>query len=171
MSRATILKLALPAAAILSSLAFTSPATVGPPWISLEMPANPMDATTRGAALVIRTFHHEYPAGIAVTGTAEGLVNGERRSLDLEFRVTSNGGVYALDPQWPAEGHWILNITTGAHADVSLVVELGPEGGVKTGTFYEWPVTTVALRSARVVEGELSAAQLDAAVRALAAGE
>jgi hypothetical protein len=129
-----------------------------------------MDLSTRGAALVVRTFHHEHPAGIPIIGAAEGLVNGQRRSIDLQFRETSKGGVFAVDQQWPAQGYWILTFTTGAHADVSLVVELGPDGGVNAERFYDWSVNSVALRSTVVVQGNVDAGQIDAALQAMAAG-
>ena len=53
----------------------------GPPWISIETPANPYDAASRGAFLVVHTFHHGDLAASGVTGTAEGMVSGARRSF------------------------------------------------------------------------------------------
>jgi hypothetical protein len=169
MTRATLVKLAPLGVALLFSLGWSGSAAVGPPWLSIEMPANPMDPGTRGAALVIHAFHHEHPAGIPIIGTAEGLVDGERRSVELEFKETSRGGVYALDQQWPSEGDWILAIGTAAHADVSLVVELGPDGGVRDFDLYDWQIKQVAVRSARVVQGGLDARQVETALRAMAA--
>ena len=62
------------------SIAMSTPGSVGPPWISLEMPANPLDPETRNAVLVVRAYHHATPAGYSLAGTAEGVVNGERRA-------------------------------------------------------------------------------------------
>ncbi len=170
-SRASFLKLAAVACALLFTLAWSKPATVGPPWISLEMPANPLDPTTRGAALVIHTFHHEKPIGFPVSGTAEGLVNGERRSLPLEFTSTSRPGVYALKQQWPAEGDWVLAIATQGRAEVSLVVELGPNGGVQADDFFDWPMNLVAVRSARVVQGSVDKGEIETALLAMSRSE
>ena len=33
-------------------------AVAGPPWVSIELPANPWDETTRGAFLLVHAFHH-----------------------------------------------------------------------------------------------------------------
>ncbi|HEX7121230.1 MAG TPA: hypothetical protein VF178_02590 [Gemmatimonadaceae bacterium] len=111
-----------------------SAAVVGPPWISIEYPVNPHDATTRGALLLVHAFHHGTPTQFPVVGTAEGLVNGERRSVQLEFTRTSRTGVYALRQQWPAEGMWTLVISVRPSArdgDVaSAVVDLTPSGEV-----------------------------------------
>ena len=102
-------------------------AVAGPPWISIELPANPYDASTRGAYLVVHAFHHGTPIGIPVSGRAEGLVNGQRKSVTLKFQPTERPGVYALANQWGDEGEWTLMITvsqgpkdTGATALVQI---------------------------------------------------
>ena len=108
------------------------PAPVGPPWISIEYPPSPYDATTRDAFLLVHTFHHGTPIVAPVTGKAEGIVSGERRSVSLKFGGTSRTGVYALNKQWPSEGTWVLFITAsqGPNDDVTAVVELGASGQV-----------------------------------------
>jgi hypothetical protein len=110
----------------------TSTPIVGPPWISIEYPANPLDASTRGALLLVHAFHHGTPMDFPVTGTAEGLVDGERKSVSLEFTRTSRPGVYALRKQWPAQGTWSLVITVSqAQNDVAqALVEIGRGGEV-----------------------------------------
>jgi len=75
------------AAALSAFLA--APALAGPPWISIELPVNPYDESTRGAFLLVHEFHHGTPVSYIVTGTAEGIVNGERRSIKLEFSETA----------------------------------------------------------------------------------
>ena len=104
----------------------------GPPWISIELPANPYDASTRGAYLLVHSFHHGTAMGYIVTGTAEGIVNGERRSLKLEFAETSRTGVYALARSWPEQGTWTLVIKANQGPDdaATAVVDLGPDGVV-----------------------------------------
>lgn len=104
-----------------------SVAHAGPPWISIELPANPFDAATRGAYLVVHAFHHGTPMGFPVTGRAEGLVNGQRKTVQLKFQRTERPGVFALANQWGAEGEWTLVITvsqgpqdTGATALVQI---------------------------------------------------
>ena len=105
-----------------------APALAGPPWISIELPANPYDASTRDAFLVVHTFHHGTPMSFSLEGTAEGLVNGERRSVKLEFATTSRNGVYALRQQWTSDGTWTLVIRAiqGPGDAATAVVELGP---------------------------------------------
>ncbi|MCC6930233.1 MAG: hypothetical protein IT359_14705 [Gemmatimonadaceae bacterium] len=107
-------------------------ATFGPPWISIEYPVNPYDATTRSAFLVVHAFHHGTPTGFPVSGSAEGLVNGERRSIPLRFTTTSRTGVFALERQWPNDGTWtlVVSIAQGPEDNASAIVELGRGGEV-----------------------------------------
>jgi len=115
-----------------SSLSLIGAAPVfGPPWISIETPPNPYDPTSRGAFLVVHTFHHGQVVASGVTGTAEGLVAGSRRSIALSFDTTSHRGSYALRKQWPNEGTWMLVINTGGHAQgVTALVDIGAAGEV-----------------------------------------
>ena len=113
-----------------TSLPPAAAAIAGPPWISIEYPANPLDRSTRGAYLLVHAFHHGTPVAYPVSGTAEGLVKGERKTVALRFTSTSRPGVYALQKQWDDEGVWTLVITvTQERNDVAqAIVELGPQG-------------------------------------------
>ena len=83
-----------------------------PPWLSIEAPVNPFDADARGAVLLVHAAVREGRTSAAdLTGSAEGLVRGARRSVPLRFDATSRPDVYAVRRQWPAEGTWILRIT------------------------------------------------------------
>ena len=122
------------AAALNIPTAASSPASapvVGPPWISIEYPVNPYDAATRGAFLVVHAFHHGSPMAFPVSGTAEGIVNGQRRSIKLDFQKASRTGEFALRKQWPDAGIWTLVLTVVQGEDgVSAVVDLAADGQV-----------------------------------------
>ena len=119
--------LAVPALA--ATMAF-----MGPPWISIETPPNPFDSGSRGAYLLVHAFHHGTPTNFPVSGTAEGIVDGARRTVALEFGTTSRPGVYALRKQWPEKGVWTLVIgVTQGDGDMNTakaVVEIGSNGEV-----------------------------------------
>jgi hypothetical protein len=107
----------------------------GPPWISIEYPVNPFDRTTRGAHLLVHAYYHGTPVAYPVSGTAEGIVNGERRTVTLRFEPTSRTGVYALRKQWPSQGTWtlVISVTQSDHdrgGVAQALVELSPTGGV-----------------------------------------
>jgi hypothetical protein len=137
----------------------------GPPWISIELPANPYDQSTRGAFLLVHSFHHGTAMGFIVSGTAEGMVNGERRSLKLDFAETSRVGVYALKRTWPTEGTWTLVIKANQGPDdaATAVVDLGPDGDVVAIR-----VPTMQ-RGSWTVPAPISLGDIDAALRARAA--
>ncbi len=121
------------AAAVLvlsASAGSAAPAYAGPPWISIELPANPLDPTTRGAFLLVHTFHHDDAVAEALTGRAEGLVNGRRQTIALTFESTSRSGVRALRKSWPDGGTWVLVLTTGQHGEATALVGIGSDGTV-----------------------------------------
>ena len=138
---------------------------LGPPWIAIEYPANPYDRENRGAFLYVHTFHHNNAIDATLRGSAEGLVTGQRRTVALQFARTSRPGTYALRRQWPAEGTWMLVITTqaGGRADgATALVDIGPAGevaGVRvpTETRDGWQVPLAVTRQ-----------QIDEALRARA---
>jgi hypothetical protein len=139
----------------------------GPPWISIEYPVNPFDRTTRGAHLLVHAYYHGTPIAYPVSGTAEGLVNGERRTVTLRFETTSRTGVYALRKQWPSEGSWTLVIAvTQGEPDrggvAQALVELSPTGSV----------ASVYVPTQQHAEGafprRLTAQEIETAVRAQA---
>src|SRR6266480_4232188 len=137
----------------------------GPPWISIELPANPYDKSTRDAFLLVHSFHHGTAMGYIVSGTAEGIVGGERRSLKLEFAETSREGVHALKRTWPTEGTWTLVIKANQGPDdgATAVVDLGPGGDVAAIR-----VPTMQ-RGSWTVPAPVSLAEIDAALRSRAA--
>ena len=114
------------------TIAAAAPAPLGPPWISIEYPPSPYDQTTRDAFLLVHTFHHGTPIVAPISGKAEGIVSGQRRSVSLKFERTSRTGVYALDKQWSSDGTWVLFITASQSSDddVTAIVELGTNGQV-----------------------------------------
>lgn len=143
----------------------TSAASAGPPWISIEHPVNPYDAATRGAFLVVHAYHHGTPTQFPVSGTAEGLVNGERKSVRLSFTRTSRPGAFALAKQWPGEGTWTLlvSITQGPRDSVTAVVELGAGGEVASVR------VPTARRDGWVVPAAVAMPEVDASLRLRAA--
>ncbi len=95
-------------------------------------------------------------------------MNGERRSLPLEFTRTSRASIYALEQQWPTEGHWVLTIDIGEHGTAALFVELGANGGLKSNDYYGHATKSIALRSVQVVRGGVGKERIESALATLA---
>jgi len=150
--------------AIGSLLAATAFVRSGPPWISIEYPANPYDGASRGAFLLVHAFHHGTPVNFPVSGTAEGIVKGARRTISLEFKSTSRPGVYALQKQWPNEGVWTLVLGVsqgeGEFNTVRAVVDLAADGQVASVN-----VPTQRDRTGYLIPASVSMASVEAGLR------
>jgi hypothetical protein len=115
-----------------ASLLLAGAAAAGPPWISIEYPANPHDPIARGAFMTVRTYHHGDLIGYELSGTAEGLVNGQRRSMRLDIRRMSQPGTYAVHWRKPAQGNWVLVVSSGRDGTTAAtaLVTVGNSGRV-----------------------------------------
>lgn len=102
-------------------------AVAGGFWVSIQNPSTVTDAVARNAVVLVRADGCHNPAEAGITGTAEGRVNGVRRSIPLKLAPVSQPGTYAVIPQWPAEGVWVLhfNATYLGH-DAGALVRLAP---------------------------------------------
>lgn len=132
----------------------------GPPWISIEHPVNPYDATTRDAFLVVHAFHHGTPTSFPVSGTAEGIVDGQRRTVSLEFTPTSRPGVFALKKQW-GTGVWtlVIAVTQAVNDQAQAVVDIAPNGSVASVR------VPTKRQGSMVVPDRVSMAEVDAGLR------
>ena len=91
-----------------------------PPWLSIESPVNPWDAASHGVAFYVHTMLREgVPTLSDMSGTADGVVNGERRTMPLELASTSRPGVFSVRRAWPADGAWVLRISL--HSTTAIV--------------------------------------------------
>lgn len=118
---------------VLTALLGAAAATVVlacPPSLTVERPAG-ASAGGDDAFVVVRSFHGCHPGSLAVTGTAEGLVGGARRSMALQLAPTDTAGVYRVRRQWPREGVWVLRLTvTEGDGHATALVGVGPSGDV-----------------------------------------
>lgn len=169
----TLITLASLSSALL--LAIASPALAGGFQLSVETPTGSTDPQLKDVVLIARTYGCHQPADAKLSATAEGFVNGDRKSLPIELRSIASG-VFAIKQQWPSEGKWVLALT-GAYNGMtsSVLVELGPNGQVLPGTrLQEGYLKGVHAKGARrtwVAEDINLALQSPANVTGEAAGE
>src|SRR5262245_58299201 len=76
-------------------LAIASPALAGGFQLAVETPAGVKDLNLKDAVLIARTYGCHQPAAAKLSATAEGLVNGKRKSVPLELHAVGTG-VYAV---------------------------------------------------------------------------
>ena len=105
----------------------------GGPWISIEAPANPYDQATRGSLMLVHTFHHGTKVDMPLVGKAEGLVDGQRKSVALTLAKGSQAGTHGVRNQWGEKGTWTVLLTATQHepqASIQAVVEISADGSV-----------------------------------------
>jgi hypothetical protein len=116
-----------------SAASARSPWFKGGPWISIETPANPYDTSARGASFVVHTFHHATPTDLVVEATAEGLVDGQRRTVPLTLKRASQTGAFPVRNVWGSKGTWSVLVKATQPApkvSIQAVVDLGADGAV-----------------------------------------
>lgn len=132
-----------------------STALAGGFQLSVESPS-PNDPGMKNAVVVVRTFGCNTPSDATLEATAEGVVNGARRSQPVQLTPASTG-VYTIAQQWPSEGTWALAITgTYRGMTSSALVRLGPNGILKPdgSEKVKWPAVRVVSRKLTTTEIE-----------------
>ena len=115
------------------ALVFLSATLAGGFWITAHSPGSPLGKQTPDAAVLIEVGGCADPGKAALAGTAEGLIDGRRKSIPLTFTRTSKPGVFAVKKQWNGTGPWVLAITgTYLGHPSSLVVEVGTKGDYRS---------------------------------------
>lgn len=126
MTRTTLLALAL-------TFAVAAPAAAGPPWMAVEYPANPLHADSRGALVLVHTFHHGNARAFPLVGYAEGMVDGRRVRRELTIAATYRPGVHAVRGDLNGGTAWVLVLTmTDTETTVveSMLVALNGDGAL-----------------------------------------
>lgn len=116
-----LLALGLASAALIVAPPSSLPHSMkSPAWVSIESPVNPYDAATRGAVMLVHASLHGNPVSLTdLSGSAEGLVNGQRQTVSLRFDSTSRVGVFGLRRQWPTDGTWLVRVSL--HTTTAIV--------------------------------------------------
>lgn len=141
---------------MLSAATRLSTPMFGGPWISIEAPANPYEQATYGAIMLVHTFHHSTKVELPLVGKAEGLVDGERKSVALTFGKSSQAGTRSVRNEWGSKGIWTVVLTaTEGKASIQAVAEINADGSVGK--------ITVPVRNGR--PHLLSVAEIDQALR------
>jgi hypothetical protein len=118
----------------LAVLAAATPSTAAlrksPAWLSIESPVSPYNRETRGAAFVVHTRLVDGTARLGdLSGSAEGLVGGARKTIPIRFETTTAPGAFVVQRQWPTEGVWLVRITLH---ETTALVSLDASGNVSS---------------------------------------
>ena len=110
-------------------------ALFGGPWISIEAPVNPYVSSTSGALFVVHTYVHQNPVDLPVSGRAEGLVDGKRRTVPFTLARSAQTGTYVVRREWGDKGIWTVLVTAMPEAkngwSIQAVVNVGADGEIE----------------------------------------
>ena len=91
--------------------------------------ARPNGVVKKDIGFAVRGENCADIAKIQVTGTAEGVVDGARRSVPLRVIAGETAGTFAISHDWPQQGAWVVNLTGHCgNFTSSAVVPMGPNG-------------------------------------------
>jgi len=68
------------------------------------------EAQLKHAVLMARTTACQSPEKTTITATAEGIVNGVRRSIPLKVIPLATGGTFVIAREWPEQGTWAVKL-------------------------------------------------------------
>src|ERR1051326_6800880 len=123
--------------------------TIGNP-VAVALPdgVNPV-VKKKDAGMAVRVENCADVASSHVTATAEGIVNGARRSVPLRLVAATTPGAYAVSRDWPGEGAWVVHLTGHCGASTaSAVVPFGPNGFIRESSkFFPRPATAAEVEA------------------------
>ncbi|HEX4228690.1 MAG TPA: hypothetical protein VHZ07_08470 [Bryobacteraceae bacterium] len=116
-----------------------APLFAGALLLQVGNPAANPEALEKHAVLVARTTACHSPERTTVTATAEGVVNGVRKTIPLKVIPLSTAGTFAVTREWPNQGTWAVKMiaTNPDYKDYATAVvvpierDLGQLGAVK----------------------------------------
>jgi len=125
---------------------------VGPPVAGNAQPA-------KASLLVVRPGGCADPASAQITATAEGIVDGARRSVPLKLSALPTPGVHAVPKDWASGGVWIVSLvgTCAGKTAGAIVSVVGPNAEYRREAVKHLPHPATPT-------------EIDASLRALTAG-
>ena len=89
----------------------------------------------KDGSYAVRTAECGAAAALSVTASAEGVVNGERKSLPIALKATKQKGVYRFTHTWPADGTWLVRLTLNNGRGPATLAAISSDGKVGENQF------------------------------------
>ncbi|MDQ2844534.1 MAG: hypothetical protein M3Y72_26500 [Acidobacteriota bacterium] len=86
------------------------PLFAGALLLEVGNPASNPEALRSHAVLVARITACHSPEKTTVAATAEGVLNGLRKSIPLKVLSLSTAGTFAVAREWPEQGTWVIKM-------------------------------------------------------------
>lgn len=96
---------------------------------------------SKGASFAVRLEECDALDTAQISGMAEGIVDGARKSDSVTISAMGSPGVYVVSQAWEqalpnqGQGVWAVNVTaTCGKAKAGAIVPMGPQGFLRDGT-------------------------------------
>lgn len=135
----------------------TAPLLAGGLWLEIGNPAASPEAQAKHAVLMVRATSCHSPAKTSITASAEGIVDGVRRSVPLKVAPLSTAGTFAITREWPEQGIWVIKLVAtnpeykDFYSGVLVPIDKGPVKWAAIKHYFHAPTDgelTAALRGA-----------------------
>jgi hypothetical protein len=111
---------------------------IGPPVAAGFTKSKNLKKFDKKVVLAVRALVCEDMANVQITGTAEGVVNGSRRSVPLTLAaVDKAAAIYAVQYEWPDTGAWVLHLKGACakpNAEASTLVPMSKGAFIREKT-------------------------------------
>jgi len=121
--------------------------TVGPP---VAAGTGARVTKTKAAVFAVRLEECGVLDKAQISGTAEGIVDGARKSAAVTITATGSPGVYLVSQAFDeSQGVWVVNVNaTCGRAKAGAIVAMGPQGFLRDGTKVPRAATKTEIDSA-----------------------
>jgi len=134
-------------------------------WVTVESAHSSRPGMSGQTVLVVRPDGCHEPQSAAITATAEGIVNGQRRSLPLKL-VAISPGVYEIAREWPAQGTWVVAVNAEYRGlSRAAITRLGAGGAIPAKLASS---TDGTIADVQPFNRKLTAGDIDSALQAIA---
>ena len=94
----------------LLAVSIATPIFAGALTLEIGNPANSPEAKAKHVVLLARITACHSPEKTDITATAEGLVDGSRKSIPLTVIRLSTPGTFGVAREWPDQGVWAVQM-------------------------------------------------------------
>jgi hypothetical protein len=95
---------------VLATLLALSPLGAAEFTLTIGNPLAANVARMKTVGMAVRLEECADPAKAKLSGTAEGVEAGARKSLPVQIVAGSGPGVYAVNHNWPNDGAWVVSL-------------------------------------------------------------
>jgi hypothetical protein len=108
-----------------------APLWAGALLLTIGNPSADPAAMAQHAVLVARITACHSPEKTTVTASAEGFVNGVRKSIPLKVTALPTAGTFGVTRQWPDQGTWAIKLiaTNPEYKDYATGLVVPSENG------------------------------------------